>query len=729
MKMRRLLYLLSFIAVFSCCIVISTVQAQSQPERRRRPLGVALSGGGALGLAHIGVIRYFEEHHIPIDDIAGTSMGGLVGGLYAAGMDSVQLTDVVEHSDWNALLSSIPRFIEQPIVEKQHWNRTFGDLALRFGKKFSLPVGLNPGESLSLALSRDTLAYSDETDFDELPTPFRCVATDLVSGNAVVLGRGSLAKAMRATMSIPAIFTPVRWDDMVLVDGGILENIPVEVVRDMGAQLVIAVALETPKAKPEQFKSVADVLRQSVSIAIAQNERRSLALADIVISVDTTRFSGTDYEKWKEIIQAGYEAAQGKAQELAYLQLSDEEWTEFVRLRKARIRHAGREGAVVAVSAANPSFQQKAQSELKREVDDRVISEQKLQQVLAGMVAATAVPSASYGWVRTAQGTEGYKVEFSQRLGDVVLAKPSFIYAYSPGEPSRFAVQLSTTIVPGDAYKERFLGTATIGYDPGIRTEYYYPFGGSSYFIAADAFVERNHFISYEGVLRNVDTRDRFGGAFYGGIGTWRFAQLRLGMQVGYDSYSVPLTADGVRAESGPFAAPELRWIYNSQDSGGLPTRGTRSEGSLGYSFRQTSYPYLRNDFSTFYSPARRLSLFGINQIESSFGAKLNFYEQFTAGGQNQLSAFRYQEFHANTVLTGGGGLILRGPSFPSVSLYPALAIWYEAGRLDLGSLGWQTHQSTSTGIFIPTRVGAAGIAVSFDESGKARFRLMLGRL
>ncbi len=157
MKMRRFLYLLLLVATFSCCAVISSVQAQSQPEHLRRPVGVALSGGGALGLAHIGVIRYFEEHHIPIDKIAGTSMGGLVGGLYAVGTDSKQLTEVVEHADWSDLLSSIPKFVEQPIVEKQQWNRTFGDLALRFGKKFSLPVGLNPGESLSLLLSRENL--------------------------------------------------------------------------------------------------------------------------------------------------------------------------------------------------------------------------------------------------------------------------------------------------------------------------------------------------------------------------------------------------------------------------------------------------------------------------------------------------------------------------------------------------------------------------------------------
>lgn len=719
----RLVLLVTFVGVTSCGVL-----AQSGPTPRVR-VGIALSGGGALGLAHIGVIRYFEEHHIPIDDVAGTSMGGLVGGFYAAGMDSEQLTKIVERADWDSLLNPNLKFIDQPIVEKQNWNRTFGNFTLRFGKNFSLPVGLNTGQALSLLLSRNTLAYSSQINFDELPTPFRCVATDLVSGDAVVLRSGSLAKAMRATMSIPAIFTPVKWDGMVLVDGGIVENIPVQVVRNMGAQVAIAVALETPKPKLEQFKSLTDVLRQTAAIAVAQNERRSLALADIVISVDTTECSSTDYGKWRQLIQAGYNAAQAKSKELAKLELPEEEWSRFVQQRRERTRHAEPHGTVVAVSASDPSFQEKAQAELSRKLGKRVVTEDRLEEVLTGMVAATAVPGASYDWGRTETEAAGYMVEFSQRPSDQVLAKPSFEYDFSPGEPATFAVRVSTTTIFRDAYKSRLLSTATVGYDPGVRFEYYHPFGGSAYFIAPDAFVERKHFISYEGPLRHSDTRDRFGGALYGGMGTWRFAQLRVGVQVGYDSYSTRRSVDGVRAESGAFAAPEIRWTYNSQDSGGLPTRGTRSEGNLGYAFRRTSYPYLQNDFSTYHSFGRRVTLFGISQLGSSFGTKLNLYEQFTSGGQNQLSAFRYQEFHTNTMLTGGGGLIIHGPSVHTFSLNPALAMWYEAGRLDLGSQGWQTHQSTSTGIFLPTPLGAAGIAVSFDEGGKARFRLMLGSL
>lgn len=379
-------------------------------------MGVALSGGGSLGLAHIGVIQYFEEHHIPIDDVSGTSMGGLIGALYAAGMDSRQITHVVEQADWNALLNPNPQFIDQPVADKQKWNRTFGNLTLRLNKGFALPAGLNPGESLSLLLSRTTVAYSDVSNFDELPTPFRCVATDLISGNAMVLRRGSLAQAMRATMSLPAIFSPVKQDGMVLVDGGIVQNIPVEVAREMGAQTVIAVALQTPDAKVEQLKSLPDILRQTVSVAIAQNERRSLASADLVISVDTRNFSGTDYAKWKQIIQAGYEAARAQSAALAKFEVSPEEWDRYLRFRSSRTRSVEREGVVVAVDSPVASFQQKAQEEIHRKMGEQPVSQQKLEKALTGMVAATDVPGASYEWQKIPGKPEGYKVNFSQRL-------------------------------------------------------------------------------------------------------------------------------------------------------------------------------------------------------------------------------------------------------------------------------------------------------------------------
>jgi NTE family protein len=691
-------------------------------------VGLALSGGSALGLAHIGVLRYFEEHHIPVDKIGGTSMGGLIGGLYATGMDLAQIRATVERANWDALLNPSPPFVDQPIANKQKWNRTFGDMTLRFGKGFSLPSGLNPGEALSLLLSRSTMAYAGITDFDQLPTPFRCVATDLVSGNSVVFGKGSLPVAMRATMSLPGVFTPVKLNRMVLVDGGVLENIPVDAVRDMGAQTVIAVAFESPEVKPDQFKSLSDVMRQTISLVIAKNEQHSLSKADMVILVDTKRFSTTDYQRWKEIIDAGYKATQAHASELARFELSPREWDAHVAQRKTRMRFASSRGKVITVSSPDPSFQKNAQTEIHTVVGDRVVSEKELEKTLSGMVAATAVPGAAYEWQQDESGLEGFRVKFADRPTDRVLVRVSAQYAASSGEPSRFGLKLSTALIPRNAYKAQIMTTANLGYDPTMQMEAYKPFGGSEYFIASQLFGGRTHFNSYTGPGRQSDTRDRIGGAFYAGIGTWRFAQLRFGGQAGYDWYSRTVTVDGVSSHSGGFAVPEARWIINHQDSGGLPTRGTRSEGEAGYFFRGTGdFQFARSDFSRFQPINRNVTLFTLNHVGTSFGRKLDYFDQFVAGDQSNMAAFRYQEFHANTLVTAGSGVILHTRPIRHVSSHPGLALWYEAGRFDAGSAGWSTHQSASIAALFPTKVGATGLQMSFDENGKARFRLMLG--
>lgn len=700
-----------------------------QPRDADRPsIGLALSGGAALGLAHIGILRYFEEHHIPVDKVGGTSMGGLVGGLYAVGMDSSRIETLAEQADWNALLNPSPPFADQPIVDKQKWNRTFGSMTLRFGKRFALPTGLNPGESLSLLLSRSTLGYSDVSDFDQLPTPFRCVATDLVSGDSVVLSNGSLPIAMRATMSLPGIFTPVKVGDMVLVDGGVLENIPVDAVRNMGADLVIAVALETNRPNPEQIKSLPDVMRQTISLAIRKNEQRSEAKADLVISVDTRRFSGSDYHRSKEIIAAGYEAAQAHKSQLARFELSPMEWDTYVSRRRSRMRNSEQRGRILSVTSRDPSFQKNAESELSRTIHDNTVSEQRLETVLSGMMAATAVPGAAYDWQQDDKGQGGYRVKFAERPGDQVLARISAQYSVSSGEPSRFGIRLSTVVVPQKAYKTRILGTANLGYDPSFQGEFYKPFGGTQYFIAPNFFGGRTHFNSYMGAAHQSDTRDRVAGAMYGGIGTWRFAQLRLGAEAGYDSFSRSVIVDGIRSVSGGFTHPQLRWILNDQDSGGLPTRGTRFEGSAGYLFRRAGdYPTFQSEYSTFKPLGRHVTAFVQNHSGTSFGRKMDYFDQFIAGDQGNMPAFRYQEFHANTLVTAGSGIILHPWPIPHVSSHPGLAFLYEAGRFDLGSRGWSTHQSMSIATFFPTQVGATGLELSFDENGNARFRLMLG--
>jgi NTE family protein len=193
------------------------------PKTRPR-IGVALEGGGALGLAHIGVLQWFEEHHIPVDYIAGTSMGGLVAGLYATGKTPKELQAIVEAQSWDIIIGGTIPFEDLSFRRKEDLVAYPNSLELGLKHGLSLPLGLNTGHVITLLIDRETLPYSGVNTFDDLPIPFRCVATDLVSGKEVVFSQGDLAEALRATMSIPAIFSPVHDGDKVYVDGGLVGN-------------------------------------------------------------------------------------------------------------------------------------------------------------------------------------------------------------------------------------------------------------------------------------------------------------------------------------------------------------------------------------------------------------------------------------------------------------------------------------------------------------------------
>src|SRR5215475_3684954 len=262
-------------------------ETQSPARQQTRPrIGVALEGGGALGLAHIGVLEWFEEHHIPVDYVAGTSMGGLVGGLYASGKSPRELEKIVAAQHWDVIIGGQTPYQDLSYRRKED-SRDYPTF-IQFGLKkgLSLPAGLNAGHQIHLLIDRELLPYADLKSFDELPIPYRCVATDLVSGKEVVFGEGSIPLAMRASMSIPGVFKPVRNGDQVLVDGGLVGNLPSEVVRKMGADIVIAVHLEVAPVKADEIQSFFSVLGRSVDVIVHENELRGLSAADLVVTVD-----------------------------------------------------------------------------------------------------------------------------------------------------------------------------------------------------------------------------------------------------------------------------------------------------------------------------------------------------------------------------------------------------------------------------------------------------------
>jgi NTE family protein len=695
-------------------------------ETARPRIGLALGGGGALGFAHIGVLRFLEERRIPVHLIAGTSVGGLLGGLYATAHRSADLEEIVREANWDDLLRTNPKFEHRPVVEKQDWNRVTGPWAFQLGNKLSLPAGINPGGPLALLLSRETLSYSDVRDFDDLPIPFRCVATDLISGEAVALGEGFLAKALRATMAIPAIFTPVEWNGRILVDGGLVNNLPTDVVKEMGADIVIGVTLQVSPSRSTQLNTIPGILRQAVNVSVLQNERRNLALADIRVAIPLGDRESSDFSHTQELIEIGYKAAQQYAEVLNPLSLSPTEWDDYLRDMNARRRLVPNLGRLSVVDSRQPGVRENATHELSRRTSVSV-STTELEDDLAGLTAATGLPNAFYGWSRGSGEVAGYRIELEGRPNSQMLIRPTFFYQYSAGEPSRFTFRLSSSTILKDAYKARFLTDVSIGDSPGVTFESYHPFDGTSFFIAPGFSIQRSRYFEYNGGGRTDRARNRFAGTLYFGMGTWRHLQVRAGTQIGYDRYSEELSVDNVLAKGTSFANTGLVWVVNTQDSGELPSKGTRINGSLGWSARNHAYPYLQTDFDHFQPLSSGLSAFSFGKADSSFGRRLAFYDQFAAGGLTNLDAYRYQELRANSMFALGGGVMYRGIN-PADSVFrPILAGWYENARLDLGSLGWQTRQSTSVGVFVPTPAGKVGIVVSLNENGHARFRLSLG--
>src|SRR5271163_3872883 len=325
------------------CVLGAGNFARSQELPRRDQtshpkLGLVLEGGGALGLAHIGVITWLEEHRIPVSYVAGTSMGGLVGGVYATGRSPAEVRDLVESIDWNAVLRGQVPFKNLDFRRKQDSVVYPGSIEFGLKKGIQFPEGFNSGQEVQFILDRVALPYSTIESFDQLPIPFGCVATDLVSGKKYVFRSGSFATAMRSTMSLPGFFSPVHVDGHVFADGGLLDNLPVDVAKQMGADLTVAVYLETqPMASTENLSSFG-VLGKSISVMIAANEVHSMEAADVLITVPLAKFDTMDYNQANDLIKAGYEAAQSKAAVLSRFSVDEATWNQYLTERAARRR-------------------------------------------------------------------------------------------------------------------------------------------------------------------------------------------------------------------------------------------------------------------------------------------------------------------------------------------------------------------------------------------------------
>ncbi len=302
---KQLIYLVFGVLIF-LTIGPPTVFGQQRPLK----VGLALSGGGARGASHVGVLKVLEREHIPIDYIAGTSFGALVGGFYALGYSAAEIEQIFFGQDWNEIFSDAPERRLEPLFERKN-ARYQVNLSFR-GWIPDLPTGLWEGQRLRETLNELTTKQmlAAQYDFDKLPIPFRAVATNLIDGKAYIFQRGRMSEALRASIAIPMLFTPVEKDGMLLADGGLLNNLPTDIVRNMGADIVIAVDVTSPLKDKDEIQTFLDVMDQSISLSMRYSVEENRKLANLLLEPDLEDYNYSDFTKMPEIMKLGEEEAE-----------------------------------------------------------------------------------------------------------------------------------------------------------------------------------------------------------------------------------------------------------------------------------------------------------------------------------------------------------------------------------------------------------------------------------
>jgi NTE family protein len=610
----------------------------------RPRVGLVLGGGGARGVAHIGVLRELERQRIPIDAIAGTSMGAIVGGLYASGMTTAELEQLVAGMDWAAALSDEPRRGDTAFRRKQDEQRfpVNPDVGFADGQ-FRLPRGIVQGQRLDLILQTLTADISRVEDFDDLHIPFRAVASDLETGEKYVMGHGDLGRAIRASMSVPGVLAPAEVDGRLLVDGGLVGNLPVDVVRDMGVDVVIAVDVEFPLYAVEDLSSAIVISEQMLTILVRKETLRqidSLAATDVLIRPQLGNFGSADFGQVLDTIEPGVTAARDAEATLQRYSVDPGAYAAWQRHREDRQALPGNL-AFVRVEHDSALADEVLESRLGVEpgdpIDPRHLSQEAL--LLHGLGVFEKV---------------GYRLETTEEGTGVVFdarAKtwgPNFL---------RFGVTLEDDFEGATNFDLRarltrpavnraggeFRADLQLGTEPRIFGELYQPLrAGSRLFIAPYLDIDQANFnlFAASDVAARLRITELTGGVDFGTeIGN--VGELRLGAFHGRGDSRVIVGDPAIPSPDFQIGGIRALLRFDTLDSPFFPRRGLRADAE----WRQSRpgfgaderFDTVDIDIQSFHSWGRNTLGFGAEYSTtlSSDGALQNL---FRLGGFHRLS-------------------------------------------------------------------------------------------
>jgi len=733
-----------FLLIFLCLLSLP-IQAAETVSRPR--IGLALSGGGARGIAHVGVLKALEELHVPIDYIAGTSMGSIAGGLYASGLSSQDLQHSVESINWNNMLNLNVNRRELSYRDKQNQLRLF-QLAIGLDKDFSLATtsGVVGGQNLFLALKRLTKGIHLD-DFSKLPIPFKAVAVDVNTAETYWIEKGDLALALRASMAVPLVFAPVEIDGHLLVDGGILNNLPVDVVRAMGADIVIAINISKPLKEIKSNSSFLTMAAQSLGTALIQNTRRALKNADIIITPNLEGYSSADFNKGTEMIAKGYEAVIKKYYLFKGISL---EPAAFARYRAAVT-------AKIPPSSDNitPNFlkftgnQRTSNTALQAKLKNligRQISIEDIELETSQLMSLNDFEQITYRVIDNERGETGLLFNIREKAWGPSYFRLGLNARTNFEDKLDFKILLRHERLNINSLGAEWVTELSIGSDYGLFTEFYQPLDyRRQFFISPYADFQR----SFIDVFKNKH-----------GIGEYDLKRFSLGIDVGMNFENVAelragllynyLHADlrfgdpnALSTGSSRESLFKLQFGYDSLDDDIFPKRGTRImlTGEFYEKFIGSEQNYQKMTFSVRRMlPANGYLTWLAEANWFTFFNNAPEYQNFSIGGLNYLAGYPEGDIGGKHALFLGVGGLFNPVSFqqaPGNRNSESLLGVRWLGLLHAGN-AWDNYENISVkdllygglgGIAWDTPFGSLLLGVGYTKKGSLNYYLFLGHL
>jgi NTE family protein len=711
---------------------------KAKTVKTRPRIGLVLSGGGARGAAHIGVLKVLEELRVPVDYIAGTSMGSIVGGSYASGNTIDQMLRDISTIKSADLASDAPPRQDVSIRRKQDdlQNYIGPEIGFRRGKLL-LPKGVVTGIGLEAVL-RDLAKVKGSVDFDSLPIPFRAVATDIGTGKMVVFRSGDLAAVMRASMSVPGAIAPAELDGKALVDGGLTRNLPVDVARDMGADVVIAVNLGTPLMRPDQIDSLLSVTGQMINILTEQNVQASLASLkpnDVLIQPELGDYSATDFDHMPDTVPIGEAAARKVQDRLARYSLTPEEYAAHRR------RQMG------AAAAATKVIDEIRIEGLKR-VNPKVIAENMETQV--GKPLDVKVLDADMRRIYGRGDFEHVGYRLIEEPGKQILAVNAVEKSWGP-DYLRFGLGLSAES-SGDAYFNvlgsyrrtwinslgaEWRNDVQFGQATRLKSEFYQPLFVHRYlFMAPMVEYDERYVQIFKGgtVLAKYKNRSTTAGLDLGSEIT-KYGELRVGFVGGWQTFRLNTGPQELAPteDQADIGAVRARLRIDQLDSVKFPRSGYAITAEIFDSHTEFG---ARDNYTRWEGDLKSAFSFGDNTVQIALkgggaigSAPLPGYDQFSFGGFLRLSGYRTDQFYGDSLEFG------RMLYFYKLSKGTLTEGMYAGASLEAARIGGQLVPGNPTGMLasgslflaVDTPLGPIYLGYGIGERDNTSFYFFLG--